>query len=394
MGETNKNEVLYPYSKYITDIQFSDLTLYKGDHIHDTLWASGDQWAITWADNGQLYAGWSDGTGFGYNPLKGWWDQWTTHLGLSQINGDPPDITGQNIWGGYEPLSLEGALYVHRDRPEGELYVHGDSTLINLKSSSGLIFINGTFYWYVSEMSNPQVTEKSIYCRLLSSNDYGKTWTDNGRIFQEEGGKFSYTGVVQFGPNYSGVPSSLNDYLYLFYGGSNDIKNPYFQRKEMLLARVHVDSLTFRNTYQFFNGTPKKPSWTKDIQDARPIFQDENEVSYLVQCVYNPGLERYIMTCKNSPNVNKEIDGPDLDSKGFGIFEAKQPWGPWKTVYYTKKVGNEIPGLTLAISLTLTPKWMSENGEEMWIVFAGRPSNPMYSFNLIKANLTVNPRSK
>jgi hypothetical protein len=56
-------------------------------------------------------------------------------------------------------------------------------------------------------------------------------------------------------------------------------------------------------------------------------------------------------------------------------------------------VGNEIPGLELAISFTLTQKWMTRDGEEMWMVFSGRPSAPMYSFNLVKLTLTVDRKN-
>lgn len=223
----------------------------------------------------------------------------------------------------------------------------------------------------------------------MSSADYGKTWENHGEIFQENG-KFSYTGVIQFGRNYSGVPDSLGDYLYIYDGGCEDTSNPHFDRKDMLLARVPTDSLTNRSAYQFFNGTSGNASWTSNINKAIPVFHDDNGVNWLVQCVYNPGLERYILITKNSYNTDGEINGPSIDSKGFGIFEGKQPWGPWQTIYYTEKVGNEIIGLDLAISFTTTQKWMSSNSEEMWIVFSGRPSSPMYSFNLIKVTFTVN----
>jgi hypothetical protein len=335
-------------------------------------YASGDQWAITWADDGYLYAGWGDGTGFGHRGR--WRDQWSTYMGLARISGDPPDNhTGANVWGGFQPESRKEALY------------HNVETKpVNLKPAHGLIFLNGVMYWYAKEKMD---------CLLMSSEDYGKTWKNHGAIFQENG-KFSYTGVIQFGKNYSGVPDSLGDYLYIYDGGGGGTSNPHFDRKDMLLARVPTDSLADRSSYQFFNGTASNPSWTSDINKAIPIFHDDNGVNWLVQCVYNPGIDRYILITKNSYNVDGEINGPSIDSKGFGIFEAKQPWGPWRTIYYTEKVGNEISGLDLAISFTTTQKWMSRNGEEMWIVFSGRPSSPMYSFNLIKAKLDVEIQTK
>jgi hypothetical protein len=161
----------------------------------------------------------------------------------------------------------------------------------------------------------------------------------------------------------------------------------------MLLARVPVSSLKDRRAYEFFSGTASRPSWSSSIDKARPVFHDNNGVNWLVQCVYNPGLRRYILATKNSYNTDKETDKPAIDSKGFGIFESLQPWGPWRTVYYTERLGTEIKGLQLAISFTFTQKWMSSDGTEIWMVFSGRPSTPMYSFNLVKLKFTV-PKEK
>ncbi|MHC4406812.1 MAG: hypothetical protein ACYTG0_44905 [Planctomycetota bacterium] len=75
--------------------------------------------------------------------------------------------------------------------------------------------------------------------------------------------------------------------------------------------------------------------------------------------------------------------------KGFGIFESDRPWGPWSTVYYTDNLDGFVPGLTSLINASIPSKWISRDGKTMWLVFAGRPSDPFYSFNLIKANLDV-----
>ena len=48
---------------------------------------------------------------------------------------------------------------------------------------------------------------------------------------------------------------------------------------------------------------------------------------------------------------------------GFGVYESRNPWGPWKTVYYTTRwdIG---PG-----ELGCFPtKWMSKDGKTMHLV--------------------------
>jgi hypothetical protein len=51
---------------------------------------------------------------------------------------------------------------------------------------------------------------------------------------------------------------------------------------------------------------------------------------------------------------------------GFGVYDAPEPWGPWTTAYFTENwdVG---PGETSSFP----PKWMSDDGKTMWLVFSG-----------------------
>jgi hypothetical protein len=289
-------------------------------------------------------------------------------MGIARAEGSPPNHKASNIWGGYEPASQKDALYVHaKPRPK-----------VDLKPAHGLLCVKGTLYAFASKKSGG-----SKDCLLWSSADHGRAWTDHGAIFRE-GGKFCYTGVIQFGKDYAGVPSPLGDHVYLLDGGTENRNNPHFNRTDMLLARVPTARLKDRKAYEFFAGTPRRPSWTHDLGKAKPVFRDANGVNWLVHSVYNPGLRRYFLVTKN-----RYVEAPKIESKGFGIFEAPQPWGPWRTVYYTERVGDTIKGLQSAISFTFTQKWMSSDGKEMWMVFSGRPSDPMYSFNLIKVNLSV-----
>ena len=96
-ADTRKAHAPYPPSTLVEGITFSD-------RIIDGV-TSGDQWAMTWADDGHLYSAWGDGTGFGYRGV--WNDRWTTYLGVPRVVGNPPDHKGYNIWGGYQPESDE-----------------------------------------------------------------------------------------------------------------------------------------------------------------------------------------------------------------------------------------------------------------------------------------------
>jgi CubicO group peptidase (beta-lactamase class C family) len=350
----------YPQSAYIPSVTFSDLILDKD--ATGPAYASGDQWAGTWADDGHLYMGWGDGTGFGHR--GNWRDQATAFMGLARLEGTPPDHHGVNLWGGYRPQSQAGALYVNRDpRP------------INLKPADGLISIDGTLYWYAERKSDGRVD-----CQLLTSTDYGRSWKDHGRFFQEDG-KFAFTGIIQFGKDYSDAPSYLGKYLYMFDGGTKAESNPHFLRKDMLLARIPLNDLLNRRAVEFFDGTSGHPSWTSDITQAKPVFEDQRGVNSHVSCTYDKAIGRYILLTMHSSTGGIKT--------GFGIFESKRPWGPWSTIYYTGKLNDFMPGLTRLINVSLPSKWISANGESMWLVFSGRPSDPFYSFNLVRLRLQL-----
>lgn len=107
-------------------------------------------------------------------------------------------------------------------------------------------------------------------------------------------------------------------------------------------------------------------------------------MSWWISCVYNAALERYILLTTHPP-----FGGQHNDHKGYGIFESERPWGPWKTAFYTLDVGSIIPGMTEGISFAIPSKWILDEGKIMWMVFAGRPSDPCYSFNLVKIRLKI-----
>ena len=52
------------------------------------------------------------------------------------------------------------------------------------------------------------------------------------------------------------------------------------------------------------------------------------------------------------------------------------------------KLVDIMPDLTIIPQLATSWDW-SDDGKTLWLVFSGRPSDPMYSFNLIQAKLDV-----
>jgi hypothetical protein len=92
---------------------------------------------------------------------------------------------------------------------------------------------------------------------------------------------------------------------------------------------------------------------------------------------YNAGLKRYLW-CQTLP-TSRDARGPRFQG-GFGVYEAPEPWGPWRTVFFTEQwdVG---PGETSHFP----PKWISDDGRTVFLVFSGDDC-----LSIRRATLTVN----
>jgi hypothetical protein len=156
------------------------------------------------------------------------------------------------------------------------------------------------------------------------------------------------------------------------------------------LARVPKDKITDRDAYEFFSGFDAggNPQWTRDFSpDARkPVFMDKTGGIRTVACTYNPGLQRYLFTTEHT-RVGKSNLGT------IGIFEAKEPWGPWKTVYYSDSFGMEAggPGRLIGnLNFYFAPKWFSRNGKEFTIVTSADGDN----WGTIRGEFTIKKSKK
>jgi hypothetical protein len=193
---------------------------------------------------------------------------------------------------------------------------------------------------------------------LVWSNDYAKTWTEADWWFEELG----YVTFLNFGRNHAGA---RDGHVYLY---SHDHPSAYHPADRFVLMRVPRDRITERNAYEFFVERDEKdqPAWSRNIEERGGVFQHEGRC-YRSGISYNEGLDRYLW-CQIMPSATGEFAGPDdvRFEGGFGIYDGPEPWGPWTTAYFTEKwdVG---PGETSSFP----PKWMSDDGKTVWLVFSG-----------------------
>jgi hypothetical protein len=279
----------------------------------------GDNWPLTWADDGHLYTAYGDGNGFAPQIRE------KLSLGFARVEGGPRDFKGINI-----------------RSPSGEDEGDGKAG----RKASGVLMVDGVLYMWARNAGNSQ---------LAWSTDHAKTWTWSNWRFTTS---FGCPTFLNFGRNYEGA---RDDFVYVY---SPDHESAYEAADQMVLARVAKAQIKDRDAYEFFVKTAAagQPLWTKNIAERGAVFTHRGKC-YRGGVSYNPGLKRYLW-CQILPH-STDPRGPRFQG-GFGVYDAPEPWGPWTTVYYTEAwdVG---PGETSS----LPTKWMSDDGKTVYLVFSG-----------------------
>ena len=206
----------------------------------------GDNWPITWADDGNLYTAYGDAQGFAPKVEK------KLSLGLAQVVGGPADFRGINIRSRTGETVGEGARGA---------------------KASGMLCVDGILYMLVRNVGNSQVTWL---------DDHGVTWHRCDWKFETSFGAPTF---LNFGANYAG---RRDNYAYLY---SNDDDSAYTPADRMVMARVPLSEMRERSAYEFFKGVDAagRPEWTKDIRDRGAVFVNPGR-RYRSGISYNAGL--------------------------------------------------------------------------------------------------------
>ena len=299
---------------------------------------NGDNWPITWADDGHQYTVYCDGKGFGGGSGEG-------SMSLARIVGEPPDFSGENL------TSPTG----HKEGggPEG-------------RKASGLLMADGVLYMWVRNL-NKDGTGSS----LAWSNDHAKSWTWADWSFPEIG----YPTWLNAGRNYA---AAEDKFVYCY---SPDTPSAYKTTDHILLARVPLSEIRNKAAYRFFAGMNDEgePKWTAAFDDRQPVFTDPGHC-YRPEVVFNPGIGRYLLLTATS-------GAPQwcgTAEKYLGIFEATKPWGPWRMVKQIEGWGGEENRFQPRIP----PAWISENGKTFYLLYSCFPEGP-YQFNVQKCSLEM-----
>ena len=286
-----------------------------------------DNWAMTWAADDHQYAVFGDGGGFG-----GTDDDGRVSLGVSRVEGDANAFRGVNVWGGKDaanPATFEGKSY-------------------------GILAVAGVLYMWVGPGSG---VDSFAEARLASSTDSGATWQRADWAFGEDTGLAMPT-FLQFGRDYAGA---RDEFVYAYFiRRRNPGEKLTIQRPGSIhLGRVPRDRILRRESWEFHAGTRLGiVDWTRDPDRKRAVFRDVNGVGWCASVVHQPAAGRYILFTEHLASFRGNL----------GIFEAPEPWGPWRTVVYEREWGApHVPAK--AFFWTLAPKW--SRGPDVTIVFTG-----------------------
>lgn len=278
-------------------------------------------------------------------------------LGFARIEGPPTGFATKNVWGG-------------KDAENRAIFGGKVGTMLSV---DGVLYATAGGVWPgasgVSTWASPNES------RLMWSADLGRTWqAANWKFADSADSTFAPDSFVNFGRDYAGARDS---FVYL-YGGTawwTGSSRQVHVSKEKYLARVPMDQIRNRASYEFFkdlerNGTP---SWTANVAERKPVFADPNGVAAF-SVSYNPGLKRYLAVTAH---------GSWETSIGrLAVFDAPEPWGPWTTVQYNGNWGG-FSGWQNGYHIpTKISDWMSTDGRTIHLVFSGR--DELDSFNLVK----------
>jgi hypothetical protein len=319
----------------------------------------GDTWYPTWADDGNLYSPWTDGTTEGQG-------SWSIGLGAT---------TGQSLVIGDDPQKLTVKNTAPPQKASPKPYEG--------RYPCGSLVYNGVWYYGTYCLGPAAEVEYEGFKYnwpvmgpmpgFRTSTDYGKTWTPSPLspdkpLFPEPAKfmgplKMGAPHFVDFGKNMQHSPDG-KAYLVGMGAEENDPQPRYANLSwgsadQLYLARVtpSIANTNDLKQYEFFAGhdAAGKPLWTADFAKIKPLLDWNNNLG-VATVTYDAPLKKYLMCV---------TDGwPTVAKMSTYLLEADDLTGPWRLVIYMKDFGEQ------AYFVNIPSKFISADGRTLWLCYS------------------------
>lgn len=335
--------------------------------------SSGDEWAPTWADDGQLYTGNDDGESFGGAMIHG-----GRSVAFGKLTGDDPfKLTGASI-------SDMGAY--------GELKAAPDNA--NWKTMNSYC-VEGILYMFVTRCLYPEQSGDARHrhvfknSSIIKSTDKGVTWSKSATVNYDKpmfpGLRFGAPYFVWYGKDGAAKVHNADKYVYAV---SND--GHFEDGDNYALGRVLKSKLPDLNAadWQFFAGGDgmADDNWSSDINRAKPVLENHSNCS-MTGMTYIPSLGRYVMVVWHYTTYNLRTDPRTIND----YYEAPKPWGPWTKF---KTIDSDKLGWYVPIVGQKFQKAVDANTASCMLYAPGFYVNPsLYKLNYLPITFSTVPLS-
>ena len=346
-----------------TGPRFTFPSLKPGDELYDYAKSNpfynqgrailGDTYPMTWAADGNTYVSCGDSN----------WGKKFDGLDIERFEGDPLNykIKKVNEMRGYTGGGGDGVKPCGMISVKGVLYLAFQNLLRNKPPVYGSCSQHGSD------------------AMIVSSRDFGKTWTPDIKKIKEPmfpGSAFGGPAFINSGKDNK---NARDNYVYAVSGDQWD------NGSNLRLGRVPKDKIASRESWEFVTGITRdnRAEWSRDLKKAVSVLFSDRKIS-LPDMVYIAPLKRYLLL---TWSLHLDFD-PDFGSALY-IYESPEPWGPFTLVHYEKmweeKVVNPYcPRIPL--------KWMSKDGLNGWLQFSGNwaPNSQYYRSHIRPFKITLN----
>jgi alpha-galactosidase len=317
-----------------------------------------DTWFPSWAADGALYSGYTDGTVQGVG--SGSAGNGTT--GMAVLHGDDPynltAVVPRSAW----PANSApyGGRYPSANLHHNGTWAQATYTVDNyhyfpaVPENGGVWCVQGPFTWWRTSSDNGLTWDDGGHAALANASDtlFGEAAVNNSKV------KFGAPHVVDFGRD---MRFSPNGKFYMVAHGA-DRANDYegwMQGSLVFLARAPPapSTLNDASVYEFYaGGHGPAATWSSRLADAAPLISWGNRTG-VVTLAWHPLLAKFIMvvsTPTESPFTGSDTPPPNRTYDTY-FLESDDITGPWALVTYAAQFGPQayfanIPSKFMGVS--------------------------------------------